>query len=371
MYLKRAIDRVPGGLMVLPLVFGAALNTLDQMHLAWIEAGLKAFGVPKLANGHYEFLRLGGFSEALFKNGAKPLIALFLLCIGAQINLHIGARAAKKGVLLLVSKYAAGLAVGMLGAAIFGRFGLPLGLTTMTVIAAMTNSNGGMYVALMRQYGNRSDVAAVAIVLLNDGPFLTLLSLGLMGDELPIYVFLSVLLPILIGAILGNLDRDMQAFLKSGELMLIPFFAFALGANMNLAVFLKYDVLLAGLALGLLTTFVTGAAGILALKLFREPSTTAAWAEASTAGNAVMTPTAVAEAAKIAGLATATQYEAIRNTATAQVSISTLTTAVLCPLMVILWHKWQMARGIDGRDEAPGQPKAEAEPVEVALTEAE
>ncbi len=64
MRIKETIEKVPGGLMVVPLMLGARLNTIDQAHLAPIEAVLKALGAtPVTVDGqaHYEFLRIGGF----------------------------------------------------------------------------------------------------------------------------------------------------------------------------------------------------------------------------------------------------------------------------------------------------------------------
>ena len=112
MRIKHCIDKVPGGLMVVPLILGALLNTLDQAHLAPIEALLQSLGTAPTPDGHYEFLRIGGFTEALFKNGALTLIGLFLFCAASQMNLRVGGRALKKGVLLTASKYFTGLAVG-------------------------------------------------------------------------------------------------------------------------------------------------------------------------------------------------------------------------------------------------------------------
>lgn len=98
-----------------------------------------------------------------------------------------------------------------------------LGLSTVAIIGAMTNGNGGMYVALTGQYGNRSDVGAVSVLSLNDGPFFTLMALGLMGANFPVIAFIAVLLPIAIGMILGNLDPDIREFLKPGETSLFRF----------------------------------------------------------------------------------------------------------------------------------------------------
>lgn len=51
---------------------------------------------------------------------------------------------------------------------------------------------------------------------------------------------------------------------------------------------------------------------------------------------------------------TVAEFEAIQNIvpiATAQISISTITTSILCPLGVILMDKYQRSKGIDGTKE--------------------
>ena len=356
--IKKTIEKVPGGLMVVPLFFAALLNTIDQMHIPFIMSFLKSLGVSPVKPGIYEFLRIGGFAQWLFKDGALPLIALFLFCCGSQMNLRVGGVAMKKGVLLTASKYFTGVIVGVLWGKLSGDMmnGF-LGLSTMAIIAAMTNGNGGMYAALTGQYGNRSDVGAVAVLSLNDGPFFTLMALGMLGANFPIIAFIAVLLPIGIGMLLGNLDPDIRSFLKPGESLPIPFFAFALGAGMNFATFFNPKVVVAGVTLGLMTVVLTGLTGILVFKLFREKSQIAPVAEASTAGNAVGTPAAIAAAASVAagaGMMSPAEAQAYKNLveiATLQVSLSTLTTAILCPFAVIMMDKWQKSQGIDAKAE--------------------
>ena len=356
--IKKSIEEVPGGLMVVPLFFAALLNTIDQMHIPFIMSFLKSLGVAPVKPGIYEFLKIGGFTQWLFKDGALPLIALFLFCCGSQMNLRVGGLAMKKGILLTASKYFTGLIVGVLWGKLSGDMmnGF-LGLSTMAIIAAMTNGNGGMYAALTGQYGNRSDVGAVAVLSLNDGPFFTLMALGMLGANFPIIAFIAVLLPIGIGMLLGNLDPDIRSFLKPGESLPIPFFAFALGAGMNFASFFNPKVVVAGVTLGLMTVVLTGLTGILVFKLFREKSQIAPVAEASTAGNAVGTPAAIAAAASVAagaGMMSPAEAQAYKNLveiATLQVSLSTLTTAILCPFAVIMMDKWQKSRGIDAKAE--------------------
>jgi 2-keto-3-deoxygluconate permease len=141
-----------------------------------------------------------------------------------------------------------------------------------------------------------------------------------------------------VGCHVGQFDDDVGQFLKPGETPTIPFFALALGTGMNLAVFLDLGVLTGGLFLGLATVTCTGLGNALVLRLIGERSTLGAAAEASTAGNTVQM---------------AQDYESIQHVATAQVPISTMTTAVLCPLAVIFRDRLQRRRGVDAGTDKP------------------
>jgi len=102
-----------------------------------------------------------------------------------------------------------------------------------------------------------------------------------------------------------------------------------------------------------MTVFVTGGFMVLVMKIFREKSQIAAWSEASVAGNAAGTPAAIATAAAVSASSGAMSAEEAQRfvdlvpMATAQISIATITTALLCPVMVIIWDKYQKSKGID------------------------
>lgn len=343
----RFLKKIPGALMVVPLLLGALLNTVDQAHLPFLEAVLRWLGAAPVTgeNGelHYEFLNIGGFTTGLTKGGALPLIGVFLVCVASQMNFKTGRDSLKKGAIITTSKLLVAIAVGYLVGMLTDPFEGFLGLSTVAIIAAMSNGNGGLYLALTGQYGDRSDVGAVSVISLNDGPFFTLAALGLLGEQFPFAAFLAVLLPMIVGFLLGQWSEEIRGFLAHGEKLLIPFFAFSLGTGMSFASFLRPEVLLGGLFLGVATVLLTGISAVLALKLFRTKNVIAGLAEASTAGNAVQTPLAVAAAASASAAAggmsaeRAAAYTDIVNLATAQISISTITTALLCPLAVILW----------------------------------
>ncbi|GIP17814.1 2-keto-3-deoxygluconate permease [Paenibacillus montaniterrae] len=306
MKIKATLDRIPGGMMVVPLLLAATINTF----------------FPNL-------LRIGGFTEALFVNSASALIALFLLIAGTQINIKTAKSSVGKGVTLLVFKWVIGSLVGLLGFWLADSNGLFLGLAPIAIIAAMTNSNGGLYIALAGQYGKEDDKAAYPFLALSDGPFLTMVSLSIFGamgfatGMFSLTSLIAVVLPLVIGVVIGNLDREMGDFLNKGSDKLVPFFAFALGMGINFEAIIKGG--LSGVLLGVLTVLLTGGIGYLIFKAIGWNPIVGA-SEGSTAGNAVGTPAAIAAA-------NAT-FAPIAELATVQIAASVVTTAILLPIFI-------------------------------------
>ena len=108
--------------------------------------------------------------------------------------------------MLLIAKFIIGALLGILVGKLFGSNGF-LGISSMAMICAVTNSNGSVYFALMQQYGDDKDCACMPILAINDGPFLTLVALGASGlADIPFMSLVAAIIPILAGMILGNLD---------------------------------------------------------------------------------------------------------------------------------------------------------------------
>jgi len=308
--IKRTLERIPGGMMVIPLILGTLFNTF----------------FPDLLN-------IGGFTTALFKNGATTLIGAFLFCMGAGIRLKAAPKVLKKGIAITFSKFIVALGIGLAIAKLFGEQGL-WGLSALAVISAMSNTNGGLYAALAGEYGDETDIGAIAVISINDGPFLTMVALGAAGlANIPYIALVAVLVPIIIGMILGNLDAELRQFLVKGGPVLIPFFAFALGAGLEFQALIKAG--LPGILLGVLTTFVGGFFNILSDKAVGGSGIAGA-AASSTAGNAVATPHALA-------LADPT-LSALAASAAPLVAASTVTTALLTPLLTWLVDKRKKGR---------------------------
>lgn len=299
MKIKSAIEKIPGGMMVVPLVIGALLNTFTPQTLA-----------------------IGGFTSALFKNGASPLIGAFLFCMGAGISFKAAPRALLQGGAITLTKLLVAVLLGLAVEWSFGADGI-LGLSGLAIIAAMSNSNGGLYAALVGEFGNERDVGAISILSLNDGPFFTMIALGAAGmANIPLMALVAIMVPLLGGMLLGNLDPAMREFLTKGGPLLIPFFAFALGANIDLDMLIKGGF--SGILLGVLTTLVGGFFTIRVDKLVGGSGVAGA-AASSTAGNAVATPLAIASADPA--------LTQIAAAAAPLIAASVITTAILTPVL--------------------------------------
>jgi 2-keto-3-deoxygluconate permease len=156
-----------------------------------------------------------------------------------------------------------------------------------------------------------------------------MLFMGVAGlANIPWIALVAVVVPIIIGMILGNLDDDIRKFLAPGIMIAIPFFAFPLGAGLNLNQLIEAGG--PGILLGLLTLFVTGVGSYfvykwLVPKSMRKNDAVGA-AVGTTAGNAAGTPAAFA--------AVDPSFMPYAAAATIQVGASIVITALLCPLLV-------------------------------------
>jgi 2-keto-3-deoxygluconate permease len=313
MKIKATIEKVPGGMMVIPLILGALINTFAP-----------------------QILKIGGFTTAM-ATGANAILGVFLLCMGAGMDLKAAPKSLKTGFVITLVKFGIGVAIGLIVAKFFGSNGL-WGLSSLAIVAAMTNTNGGLYAALTGEFGNKSEVGAIAIISVNDGPFLTMIALGTAGiASIPFLALLGVVLPIALGMLLGNLDKQMRDFLMKGGPMLIPFFAFALGCGLSLSMLVKAG--LPGILLGVMTVVVGGFFNILADKASGGTGVAGA-AASSTAGNAVGTPAAVVLADP--------SLSAIAAIATPQIAASTITTAILVPILTTYMARRNKKKELSG-----------------------
>src|SRR6187399_904842 len=304
MKIMKFINRVPGGLMVVPLFIGMIINTF----------------FPTL-------LQIGGFTQALSGQGYPTILGMYLFTVGTKMTMRAAPRMLVRGLGLLSAKVGTATLFALAVAHLFG--GNLLGLSTLAVMVAMSDTNGGMFLALTGVMGDKDDTGTYVVQSMETGPFLTMLIfVGAGLAVIPWLTMVSVIAPIMVGAILGNLDDDLREFFGSHEAVIVPFMAFTLGQTINLASVVTAG--LPGVFLGLTVLVVTGIVCISADRLLGGSGVAGA-AASSTAGNSAAVPQAVALADP--------HYLPVAEAATVQVAASVIVTALLTPLLTSWWFK--------------------------------
>lgn len=300
--IKATLDRIPGGTMVVPLFIGAAVHTF------WPGTG-EIFG---------------SFTGALF-TGALPLTAAFFLCLGTTLEFKSTGQILVKGGSLLAAKLISAALVGIIAAQFLDEApiatGALAGLSVLALVASMNDTNGTMFITLMHQFGRPKDAAAYGVMSIESGPFFTMVTLGVAGlAAFPWQAMLGAVLPLIVGAVIGNLDRGMRDWLAPVCPGLIPIIAFALGNTIDLGAVWKAGLL--GVGLGVFVFLWTGLLLVLVDRLTGGTGV-AGIAAATTAGNAVTVPAIVAGANPA--------YAAAAPPATVLVAACVVVTAVLAP----------------------------------------
>ena len=304
------MNRIPGGLMLIPLVLGSVVGTFFP-----------------------GFLELGSFTTALFKDSALPLIAVLIFATGMQITARTsGPVLATTGTLLLTKSLIPAALVALAGS-VFGIEGF-LGVSILALMATVDNSNGGLWLAFTGKYGDERDRGAYMASALNDGPFISMLFLGASGlADIPLTAFLAAIIPLVLGFVVGNLDPRWTEVMRPVPNIVIPFFAFALGTGIDLR-----DVVSGGASGILVGIIAVGLTAVLTYSgyrfiLRRGIRSGIAISAATTAGNAVATPAIIG--------AIDPAFEPYVAVATAQVASAVLVSAILAPLLATIVLKRQ------------------------------
>ena len=302
--IMRTINRVPGGLMVVPLFIGMLINTFT----------------PTL-------LKIGGFTEGLSNAGYNTVLGMYLFTVGTKMTLNAAPRMLKRGFGIMGAKIGIAMVIAFTVARLFD--GNLFGFSTLALMVAFSDTNGGMFMALTSVMGDKEDAGTYVPQSIETGPFLTMLFLVGAGlASIPWLAMVSVVAPIFVGAVLGNLDRDLRDFFGKHEPIIVPFMAFTLGQGINLNNVVTAG--LGGMALGVLVCAITGTLCILTDRALGGSGIAGA-AASSTAGNAAAVPRAVATADPT--------YAAIAPEATVQVAASVIVTAILTPLLTSWMHR--------------------------------
>jgi 2-keto-3-deoxygluconate permease len=322
----RWMNRIPGGLMIIPLLGGVLANTF----------------FPRA-------LDIGSFTTALFREGTLTLIAVLIVATGAQITgSHSGRGAAGTTLVVLLAKtlvpitlcVVLGLTVGLDGVA---------GVSILALITIFGNSNGGLWLAFAGRYGDERDSGAYVASAFDDGPFLALIFLGASGlGDIPVIALIAAIVPFIVGLIIGKVDREWTAVLDKVPNIVIPFMSFSVGTGISLPTVVTGGV--SGVLLGVGVVVLTGGLTYLGYRfiLRRGPQSGIGFAAGTTAGNAVAVPAVVAVADPT--------FEPFVATAASQAAAAVLVTALLAPTVAAFVMK--RAGGLRDEDDPAGAARA-------------
>ncbi|GBG55324.1 2-keto-3-deoxygluconate permease [Sporomusaceae bacterium FL31] len=316
MKIKQAIDRIPGGLMLVPLFLGALCHTFSP------------------GAGKY----FGSFTNGLI-TGTVPILSVWFFCMGTGIDIKATGTVLRKSGTLVVTKIAVAWLVALIAVKLLPGNGIEsgffAGLSILAIIAAMDMTNGGLYASIMQQYGSKEEAGAFVLMSIESGPLMTMLILG--GSGIATFeprLFVGAVLPFLIGFILGNLDHELRDLFSKATQTMIPFFAFALGNTIDLNVITKTGML--GILLGVSVIAITGIPLMLADKYIGGGNGTAGLAASSTAGAAVTNPLIIAEMNP--------DFKPVAQAATTLVATSVIVTSILVPVLTAWWANYMKGK---------------------------
>nr|WP_321357590.1 2-keto-3-deoxygluconate permease [uncultured Draconibacterium sp.] len=211
------IKAFPGGSMLFPMALAAIINTVFPQ--------IRALGFP---------------TSALFSSsGTMALIAMILCLIGLQFRLEQLKVLVKSGGIIIFLKLLISIISGYFILHYFGLNGF-WGISALALVAAISSVNPGIYLALMKSYGDDNDISYFTLLNLIGLPFVPISILGFTsGNGIDYISIVSTLVPFLIGVVLRSHDAGFEKYTDKGIKLLIPFLGFCLGANINLTVAFK------------------------------------------------------------------------------------------------------------------------------------
>ena len=205
--------KIPGGMVLIPMALFAIINTI----------------FPNL------WTSLGDMSQALFKSGTLAFAALILFGTGASLNLKTLGETFKRGGSLAIMKLLIGFVFGFAFIQLFGLDGI-WGINAVAFVACITSANPGTFMGIIQDYGEGADMGNFALLNVITTPAIPLLILSAGAGDISssLLGIVSVLLPFVLGVILGNLDPKLSKIYGAVTPIALPFMGCCFGSSINL-----------------------------------------------------------------------------------------------------------------------------------------
>ena len=225
------LNKIPAGTRFVPLVISAIISSIC------IACGL---GTGNAGEGETLWEYLGNPRKDLFgKTGQNLLIGLRLFCTGTRIKPSDFGDVFKRGIWIILARLVPAYLASVL-VFLFCPNGF-LGIDPVTFCVCITSANAALYRGIIHPYADNADRAAFPIRCVISRPllpFIVISSLGTSEEAASITSkvrqIVALLLPFILGFILGNLDEDIRKVFKGGNAIILPFLGFEFGSTINL-----------------------------------------------------------------------------------------------------------------------------------------
>ncbi|MCY3030395.1 MULTISPECIES: 2-keto-3-deoxygluconate permease [Aerococcus] len=180
----------------------------------------------------------GGTTQAAFQNGTSAVIGFLVFAAGTTLDFKKIGPLLKRHLPMVVFKLVLSTLYILVFYWLFGVEGV-LGINLLTFACVMYSLNPAVALAIHSEYGDRQFGAVYGIYGILGMSFTPLILLSLLtasggGAGIDWDPIISIFIPLIVGALLGNIDPDFADFFSPLIGKLLPFLGWNLGVGMNL-----------------------------------------------------------------------------------------------------------------------------------------
>lgn len=206
------MKKIPGGLLLIPMLISALFYTFAP-----------------------DLLDVGAVSGAFFtKKGINYMLGLICFLSATSLDLRCFKKILRKQGSILLIKFILSLILGILFVKFFGLDGI-FGISALAFITGISSLNPALYLAFAQDYGDEDDVAAFGLAEIFCMPAFSILIFSLSkSSTIDWTLLISILIPLIFGLIIGNIDRQMAEFFYPAITIITPIMGWSFGSGINI-----------------------------------------------------------------------------------------------------------------------------------------